>query len=58
MFRMKKSDRNCKTALQQIKDKQYPESVLNYTGNILLVGINYDKESKQYQCLIEVYEKK
>ena len=55
---MKKSDRNCKTALQQIKDKQHPESVLNYTGNILLVGINYDKESKQYQCLIEVYEKK
>ena len=53
-----KWNKNAKTALQQIKDKQYPESVLNYTGNILLVGINYDKESKQHQCLIDVYEKK
>lgn len=26
--------------------KKYPSSVLNYTGDILLVGINYDKESK------------
>lgn len=52
-----KWNKNAKTALQQIKDKQYPESVLNYTGNILLVGINYDKDSKQHQCLIEQNEK-
>ena len=27
------------------------------TGDILLVGINYDKKSKEHQCLIEKYEK-
>lgn len=45
------------TALQQIKDKKYPESILDYTGEILLVGINYDKTSKEHQCRIEKYEK-
>lgn len=41
----------------QIKDKKYPSSILDYTGEILLVGINYDKTSKEHQCLIEKYEK-
>ena len=45
------------TALQQIKNKRYPESILNYTGEIFLVGINYDKTSKEHQCRIEKYEK-
>ena len=53
-----KWNRNAHTALQQIKDKKYPSSVLNYTGDILLVGINYDKESKEHQCVIKKYEKK
>ena len=26
-------------------------------GDILLVGINYDKKTKEHQCLIEKYEK-
>lgn len=45
------------TALQQIEDKKYPESILDYTGEILLVGINYDKISKEHQCRIEKYKK-
>lgn len=45
------------TALQQIKNKKYPESILDYTGEILLVGINYDKTSKEHQCRIEKYKK-
>lgn len=53
-----KWNRNAHTALQQIEDKKYPSSVLNYTGDILLVGINYDKESKEHQCVIKKYEKK
>ncbi len=52
-----KWNQNAETALQQIKDKQYPASVLHYTGEILLVGINYDKDSKEHQCIIERYEK-
>lgn len=45
------------TALQQIREKQYPESIVDYCGNILLVGINYDKKSKKHQCVIEEYQK-
>ena len=50
-------DGDAATALQQIKNKRYPESILSYTGDILLVGINYDKDTKEHQCLIEKYEK-
>ncbi len=52
-----KWNQNVCTALMQIKDKKYPSSILNYTGDILLVGINYDKNSKEHQCVIEKYEK-
>lgn len=45
------------TALTQIKDKNYPAVFSQYTGNILLVGINYDKKTKEHQCMIERYEK-
>ncbi len=41
------------TAISQIKRKNYPEKLAEYTGHILLVGINYDKESKQHSCRIE-----
>ncbi len=52
-----KWNQNARTALQQIRERNYPASILDYTGDILLVGINYDKDSKQHQCLIEKYEK-
>ncbi len=52
-----KWNKDAMTALQQIKERRYPESVLNYTGDILLVGINYDKKSKEHQCVIERYRK-
>ena len=45
------------TALQQIKDKKYTESLSDYTGNILMVGINYDKSGKKHECIIEKYSK-
>ena len=53
-----KWNKNAETALQQIKDRNYPESLLQYTGNILIVGINYDKKNKLHQCCIEKYEKR
>ena len=52
-----KWNKNAETALQQIKEKKYPESIKQYTGDILLVGINYDKKTKKHQCLVESYEK-
>ena len=52
-----KWNKKAQTALNQIKDKKYPDSVLQYTGEILLVGINYDRDSKEHQCMMERYEK-
>lgn len=44
---------SAQAAIDQIKDKKYPLSIQNYTGDILLVGINYDKTNKTHECLIE-----
>ena len=48
-----KWNKTADTALQQIKDRKYPQSLEPYTGNILLVGINYDKKTKEHSCVIE-----
>ena len=45
------------TAIAQIKQKHYPEKIQEYTGDILLVGISYDRETKQHACQIERYVK-
>lgn len=36
-----KYDRSAPNAISQIKEKQYPETMREYKGNLLLVGINY-----------------
>lgn len=48
-----KWNKNAETAIYQIREKQYPESLKQYTGKILLVGISYDKKSKEHLCEIE-----
>lgn len=48
-----KWNKNAQTALQQIHEKRYPDSLRQYTGRILLVGINYDKKEKKHTCRIE-----
>ena len=45
-------------ALAQIKEKRYGSALQDYTGNLLLVGINYDKTAKKHECLIEKVEKR
>ena len=40
-------------AIAQIKEKNYMNVLKNYHGNILLVGINYNQETKEHSCLIE-----
>ena len=50
-----KWNRDAKTALQQIRERHYPDSIVDYTGDILLVGINYDKKTKKHECVIEEY---
>ena len=51
-----KYNQSTDTAISQIKRKNYPAKLADYAGDILLVGINYDKESKQHTCKIEKYQ--
>ena len=52
-----KWNQSAETALRQIKDKKYDSILDSYHGNVLLVGINYDKVSKEHTCRIEAYGK-
>ena len=48
-----KYNQDADTAISQIKRRIYPEKVAQYAENLLLVGINYDRETKQHECHIE-----
>ena len=48
-----KYNKDAVTAISQIKRKQYPAKIADYTDNLLLVGINYDKQQKKHECRIE-----
>ena len=52
-----KYDKSAEGALEQIKKKQYADCLKDYSGEILLVGINYDKEDKRHTCKIEKINK-
>ena len=52
-----KWNKDAEGAIKQIKEKNYPKVLSNYGGRIVLVGINYDEETKTHQCRIERYEK-
>ena len=45
-----KWDQKADGAIRQIKEKKYASWIEGYTGDILLVGINYDKEEKVHEC--------
>ncbi len=51
-----KWDESAEGAIAQIKDKKYTAALQEYKGNILLVGINYNKKTKEHQCRIEKCE--
>ena len=55
-----KVDKTPEYAISQIKEKQYAlrfkgklAGKQQFTGRILAVGINYDKETKQHRCKVE-----
>ena len=52
-----KWDHTAETAIGQIKERKYPSTLEAYSGQILLVGINYERKSKEHQCIIEKYQK-
>ena len=52
-----KKEQDASIALQQIKNRQYTEKLSAYSGEIILVGINYttdaDSDYKKHTCRIE-----
>ncbi len=55
-----KYEKSARTAMDQIKDRNYPDRLEHYRGNIIMVGINYDKSLssekpgyKHHDCIIE-----
>jgi len=51
-----KWDKEADAAIRQIKEKRYTGNLKGYSKEIYLVGINYDKETKEHTCEIEVVE--
>lgn len=47
-----KKDKDAQGAIAQIKQKHYASTLEDYKGDLLLVGINYDKD-KNHRCIIE-----
>ena len=52
-----KWDKSAVGAIEQIKEKQYGNVLKDYQGNLLLVGINYNKTTKKHECVIEAMKK-
>ena len=52
-----KCNHDADTAIKQIKNKNYPKAFENYLDNLLLIGVNYDKNTKVHECVIERYQK-
>ena len=51
-----KWNHSAETAIRQIKERQYPNVFSGYAGRILLVGISYERKTKQHTCKIEWVE--
>lgn len=48
-----KWNQSAEGAIRQIRRKEYCRSLSEYKGNILLVGVNYDKKTRKHTCVIE-----
>ena len=48
-----KYNKDAEGAIAQIHRKQYPAKVAQHTDNLLLVGINYDRQTKTHECRME-----
>ncbi len=56
-----KWNKSADAAIDQIKRQEYPAALSAYHGNLLLCGINYDREEvaaqKKHRCTIEQFNK-
>ena len=53
-----KYDKTVDTAIRQIKDRRYTQAFEGYSGEVLLVGISYERKNKNkpHSCVIEKME--
>ncbi len=52
-----KWNKNAGGAISQIKEQNYIQGIDSHTGEIMLVGINYDKTTKLHTCKIKKFIK-
>lgn len=52
-----KWNKSSDSAIEQIKNRDYPHAFREYGGDIYLVGISYDENTKKHTCRIEKYMK-
>ena len=52
-----KWDKTAEGAIEQIKRREYGKSLSEYQGNLLLVGVNYEKDTRAHSCQIEEFQK-
>ena len=52
-----KWNKSAEGAIHQILKKQYFQNLEDYSGNMLLVGINYDLKTRKHECKILEFKK-
>ena len=52
-----RDNKSVDSAIDQIRNKEYLDSLSKYEGNLIFVGINYDEKEKTHTCRIERFEK-
>jgi hypothetical protein len=48
-----KMNKSADSAIEQIKNRNYPQALKDYGSDILLVGVSYDDKTKKHSCRIE-----
>ena len=48
-----KYNHSAESGLEQIKERRYADSLREYVGDVVLVGISYDEKTKEHSCVIE-----
>ena len=52
-----KHNKCAESAIDQIRDRRYFDSLQDYRGGLLFVGVNYDEKDKTHTCRIEHFHK-
>ena len=52
-----KHNKSAESAIDQIRKRKYFDSLSQYSGDLLFVGISYDEKTKLHTCKIEKFEK-